>query len=39
MAHPNAADLLQAAHHRLKSLGARPSAAEASTLLDRVLAT
>jgi class 3 adenylate cyclase/tetratricopeptide (TPR) repeat protein len=37
--HPDAADLLQAAHQRLKVLGARPSAAEASTLLDRVLAT
>jgi class 3 adenylate cyclase/tetratricopeptide (TPR) repeat protein len=37
-AHSDAADLLEAAHQRLKALGARPSAAEASTLLDRVLA-
>jgi tetratricopeptide (TPR) repeat protein len=33
LGHPDAADLLQAAHQRLKDLGARSSAAEASTLL------
>ena len=38
LGHPDAGDLLQAAHQRLKDLGARPSAAEASTLLDRVVA-
>jgi tetratricopeptide (TPR) repeat protein len=38
MARPEAADLLQAAHQQLKDLGARPSAAEAGALLDRVLA-
>jgi class 3 adenylate cyclase/tetratricopeptide (TPR) repeat protein len=38
MGHPDAADLLQAAHRCLKDLGARPSAAEASILLDRVVA-
>jgi hypothetical protein len=36
---PGAADLLRVAHQRLKELGARPSAAEASTLLGRVPAT
>jgi class 3 adenylate cyclase/tetratricopeptide (TPR) repeat protein len=36
---PDAADLLQAAHRHLKDLGARPPAAEARTLLARVLAT
>jgi class 3 adenylate cyclase/tetratricopeptide (TPR) repeat protein len=39
LARPDAADLLQAAHRHLKDLGARPPAAEASTLLARVLAT
>ena len=39
LADPDAADLLQAAHRQLKALGARPSAAEAGALLDRVLAT
>jgi class 3 adenylate cyclase/tetratricopeptide (TPR) repeat protein len=39
LADPGAAGLLQAAHRQLKTLGARPSAAEASALLDRVLAT
>jgi class 3 adenylate cyclase/tetratricopeptide (TPR) repeat protein len=39
LADPDTADLLQAAHRQLKALGARPSAAEASALLDRVLAT
>jgi len=38
LGHPDAGDLLQAARQRLKDLGARPSAAEASTLLDRVVA-
>jgi class 3 adenylate cyclase/tetratricopeptide (TPR) repeat protein len=39
LARPDAADLLQAAHQRLRGLGARPSAAEAAALLERVLAT
>jgi class 3 adenylate cyclase/tetratricopeptide (TPR) repeat protein len=39
MGRPGAAEPLRVAHQRLKDLGARPSAAEASTLLGRVPAT